>query len=172
MSRGLLATLFCLLILAFVGWSIAAKERLLREGRMVYLELAPVDPRSIMQGDYMALNYVAAGAIRARLPRKENARWGNEVAARDGRALMAVDEQGVARFVSLDKGAEAAPDQVHMRYRIRNDRLKFASNAFFFQEGTAADYERARYGRFAVADDGEILLVALHDENLEQLGPE
>jgi uncharacterized membrane-anchored protein len=166
----LLATLFCLLILAFVGWSISAKERLLRDGRTVYLELAPVDPRSIMQGDYMALNYVVAGDIRSRLPRPEEIRWGNEVEARDGRALVQVDARGVAQFVSLDEGVEPAADQVYMRYRIRNDRLKFASNAYFFQEGTAADYQGARYGRFAVAADGEVLLVALHDENLDQLG--
>ena len=40
-----------------MNWSIAAKERLLVSGSTVYLELALVDPRSLMRGDYMALNY-------------------------------------------------------------------------------------------------------------------
>lgn len=172
MSRGLLATLVCLLILAFVGGSIASNERQLREGRMVFLELAPVDPRSIMQGDYMALNFAASAEIRAWLPKKDDARWGRGLDASDGRALMEVDERGVARFVGLDQGAAAGENQVYMRYRIRNDRLKFASNAYFFQEGTAEDYVGARYGRFAVDEDGDVLLVALHDEELVQLGPE
>ncbi|MFX7329222.1 GDYXXLXY domain-containing protein, partial [Acinetobacter baumannii] len=35
----------------------AQKEMLLKEGQLVLLPLAPVDPRSLMQGDYMALRY-------------------------------------------------------------------------------------------------------------------
>lgn len=169
MSRGMLATIFCLLILAFVGYSIAEKERLLVDGRTVYLELAPVDPRSLMQGDYMALRFAVANEIQRQLPQQEGG-WGR-VDARDGRALMALDDKGIARFVSLDHEEPAGSRQVYMNYRIRNNLLKFASNAFFFQEGTATDYMPARYGRFAVDDQGNMLLVTLHDENLVQLGP-
>ena len=48
------------LMLAAVNWGIYARERLLAGGRVVMLELAPVDPRSLMQGDYMALRFKAA----------------------------------------------------------------------------------------------------------------
>ena len=36
---------------------IAQHEWHLRDSQSIYVELAPVDPRSILQGDYMALNY-------------------------------------------------------------------------------------------------------------------
>ena len=36
---------------------IASKEILLRTGQTVKLELAPLDPRSLLQGDYVRLNY-------------------------------------------------------------------------------------------------------------------
>ena len=39
------------------------RQGLLRNGRTVYLELAPVDPRSLLQGDYMALNYAVMNRL-------------------------------------------------------------------------------------------------------------
>ena len=48
--------------------------------------------------------------------------------------------------------------------------MRFATDAFFFQEGHAERYEPARYGRFRVNEDGEPLLVALHDSELNLLG--
>ena len=39
---------------AIVGWAIWQNEDILAHGRSVRLELAPVDPRSLLQGDYMA----------------------------------------------------------------------------------------------------------------------
>jgi len=43
-------------------------------------------------------------------------------------------------------------------------------DAFFFQEGHAQDYTKARYGEFRVAGSGECMLTGLRDENLGQLG--
>jgi uncharacterized membrane-anchored protein len=47
--------------------------------------------------------------------------------------------------------------------------VKFATNAYFFQEGTAARYEPARYGEFRVAPDGDLLLTGLRGKDLEPL---
>ncbi len=58
-----------------------------------------------------------------------------------------------------------------MRYRVREGRVKFATNAWFFQEGHAKHYERARYGEFRVAPSGDMLLVNMLGEKLERLGP-
>ena len=46
-----------ILVLAFFAFSVVQKETLISKGTEVLLRLAPVDPRSLMQGDYMALNY-------------------------------------------------------------------------------------------------------------------
>ena len=47
----------------------ALVERYIADGQPVFVELAPVDPRSLMQGDYMQLNFRLPGdgshAVRA-----------------------------------------------------------------------------------------------------------
>ena len=44
-----------ILLLGYFNWSVYQKEQTLKEGQLVLLQLAPVDPRSLMQGDYMGL---------------------------------------------------------------------------------------------------------------------
>ena len=44
-----------ILLLVYFNGSILSKEDLLKNGKLILLELAPVDPRSLMQGDYMSL---------------------------------------------------------------------------------------------------------------------
>jgi uncharacterized membrane-anchored protein len=137
-----------LVLLIAVNVGIAGREKLLAEGQVVLLELAPVDPRSLMQGDYMALRY----AIASQAMRPDGA---------DGRIVATLDQHGVARFKRFADAAPAAAGEVLLRYRMRGGAVKFATNAFFFQEGTAARYERARYGEFRVAPDGGMILTGL-----------
>lgn len=161
--RKLIALAAGIAILALANHSIYSRERLLAEGRVALLELAPVDPRSLMQGDFMALRFRAADdAFRGRGRREELA---------DGRIVLQLDPQGVARYKRLDDGSPLAADEIRIRYRVRGGDVKFATNAFFFQEGDAKLYERARYGEFRVAEDGECLLAAMRGEKLERLGP-
>lgn len=156
--RRIVAVAAGVLILAAVNWTLHSRERLLAEGRVVLLELAPVDPRSLMQGDYMALAFAVA----------------NEPALRrapiDGRMIVALDERGVGRFVRRDDGSPLAPGEIALRYRVRDGRVKFATNAFFFQEGRARDYAGARYGELRVSPSGEVLLTGLRGGALEPLG--
>ena len=51
------------IVLALVNLQIFGKEAIIRDGRTVLLRLAPVDPRSLIQGDYMALRYGIAGWV-------------------------------------------------------------------------------------------------------------
>ena len=54
-----------LLVLGVVNAAIVGKETIKREGDTVYLPLAPVDPRSLMQGDYMALRFTLVRELEA-----------------------------------------------------------------------------------------------------------
>jgi uncharacterized membrane-anchored protein len=150
------------LVLCAMLWSIARKEQVLHEGRRVLLELAPVDPRSFMQGDYMALRFRVADGALAGAPAER---------AADGRLVVAVDPRGVGTFRRLDTGASLAADEVLLRYRIRNGQPKVATNAFFFEEGRGNEYAKARYGEFRVAADGDAILTGLRDADLARLGP-
>jgi len=159
LSRALIA-LGALLILGAVNFAIVGKERIRRGGEIVYLQLEPVDPRSLMQGDYMALRFALVRQIEGR----EN----NEQAAREGQvawAPVALDAQRVARLVEPD-----APAPLKLRYRIRAGHVWLGTNAFFFEEGSAERFTGARYGEFRVdRDSGEAVLVGLRDERLEAL---
>ncbi|PFA66763.1 hypothetical protein CN378_12740 [Bacillus sp. AFS015802] len=42
----------------WIGYQVYSNETLLQNGETVILELQPVDPRSLLQGDYVELNYV------------------------------------------------------------------------------------------------------------------
>jgi uncharacterized membrane-anchored protein len=149
-------------VLLAVNWVILERERLLTEGRVVLLELAPVDPRSLMQGDYMALRFKAADDAFGRWQKKE---------AIDGRIVVKLDARGVGQYVRRDDGGPLAPDEAALRYRVRDEKPKFATNAFFFQEGTARLYEAARFGEFRVASSGDLILTGLRGKDLEPLGP-
>ena len=149
-----------LLLLAAVNVTIYQRETLLSSGRVVLLELAPVDPRSLMQGDYMALRFQVANHAFA---------GQNFMKLEDGYLVVAVDERDVASFVRFDDGSTLAENEVLLRYRIRNGQSRFATNAFFFQEGHARDYEQAKFGEFRVARDGESILTHLRDEQLNVL---
>lgn len=162
--RKAVALLAGLGILVLANLSIQGRERLLAEGRVVLLELAPVDPRSLMQGDYMALRFQVADAA-------FGAGNGKNL-PRDGHLVLRLDDRGVASFVRLERlegGAPLAENEVRLRYRFREGEPKLATNAFFFEEGQAGRYGTARYGEFRVAEDGEAILARLRDPALKPL---
>lgn len=149
-------------VLATANYTIHKREQLLSEGRVVLLALAPVDPRSLMQGDYMALRFaVADAAFGAGTPAR---------ALRDGHLVLKLDDRGIGSFHRFDDGSPPAADELRMRYRIRDGKPRFATNAFFFQEGDAARYESARFGEFRVDPAGEAILTGLRAEDLAALG--
>src|SRR5690606_39326084 len=59
-SRWLPAIGLVALTSALIVGPVVHKQRVLATGQTVLLELAPVDPRSLMQGDYMQLSYAIA----------------------------------------------------------------------------------------------------------------
>jgi uncharacterized membrane-anchored protein len=150
-------------VLGGVNWAIAGKERTLESGRVVMLELAPVDPRSLMQGDYMALNF-AAGA-------KLLAAKGRDTVPADGEIVVKLDARSVGTFDRLREGGETlGADEVAIRYRLRKRGVRVGTDAFYFEEGTGNRYGKARFGEMRVAASGESLLVALRDKDLQVLG--
>lgn len=163
--RQAVALLAGVLILCAVNYTIVQREQLLQEGRVVLLELAPVDPRSLMQGDYMALRFQIANVT---LNQAQNNV--NNAASEDGYLLATLDEHGVAQFKRrLQQREQVGSDEVLLRYRVRNHVAKFATNAYFFQEGKAQLYQKARYGEFRVASNGDMLLTGLRTPEFQRI---
>jgi len=168
--RVKLAIFGLLLSLGLVNWSIMLKERHLAEGDIVYLQLAPVDPRSLMQGDYMALRFQMANQIYDALSKtKKSSRLQEEVAGEDGFVVVHLDERKVATFKKIGAEQDLAKGDMLLRFRVRNGVVKFATNAYFFQEGHGQYYQNAKFGQFRVDHKGELLLTALFDQDLKPL---
>ncbi len=145
-------------VLVFADVLIVHKERVLAQGTPILLELAPRDPRSLIAGDYMVLDYAVSRAA-------------GEPPARQGTMIVRLDGDGVARFVRFDDGRTApGKDELRLRYKQRGWRVRLGAEAFYFQEGHASLYQDARYAQLRVARTGQSVLVGLNDKERRPLG--
>jgi uncharacterized membrane-anchored protein len=156
--------LFVVLLVTFavIDVQIYKKEMTLSSGKVMLLELAPRDPRSLMQGDYMVLRYKVAVEVGP-----------GDAVPREGKLVMNVDEQGVATFKRVHTpGSPLAPGEHLLRYRKRGREIRLGAESFFFQEGHANNYSGAKYGELRVVEAGDSVLAGLRGQNLEKLGPD
>ncbi|SDS50733.1 Uncharacterized membrane-anchored protein [Halopseudomonas litoralis] len=147
-----------LLVMAVAVYAVQDHEKTLHDGQLVLLRLAPVDPRSLMQGDYMALRFEVDAQLRA-----EDGKWPKY-------AYLQLGAGSRTSFAGMGDALTTEPGRVSMRIRPGVRGASLGPNAFFFQEGQAALYENARWGGFRVAADGTALLTSLYSEELELLG--
>ncbi len=137
--------------LCLFNFMIVQKEQLLASGKEIYLELVPVDPRSLLQGDYMTLRYRIATDAGLKTEGSE-----------DGYIVTKLDANLVATFSRVASTNEpVAQNELKIKFRRRGSTVKIATDAFFFQNGQASVYSGARYGIVRVGDDGDVLLVGV-----------
>lgn len=166
---GVMVVLLLFAVLYNVG--IAEKEDLLDRGDSMLLRLAPVDPRSLMQGDYMILDLAAEREIRAVMKDVITMR---KLKIKPGSILLAVMERdalGVYKFKRLDDGSFIEKNEHLLRFRYTHGVVKIASGSFFFEEGQASAYNKARYAELKVDEGGECLIVNLFNDNLKKIEP-
>jgi uncharacterized membrane-anchored protein len=163
--KGIVILANLILLLSYINWSIAAKEDTLQNGRLVLLELAPVDPRSLMQGDYMRLNYAVGRDFDSLNQQKHDKK--TRVAKR-GYCIVKVDGRHVARLIRFQdsmqplKTGEQAVKYFTSGSSWRN--LRLGAESYFFEEGTGKIYEQAKYGGLKVDDQGNSVLSGLYNE--------
>ena len=151
----------------FIAWLFSSQIKALNEvrteGKTVYLDLQPVDPRALMLGDYMALRYaeerVPEGMELEDLPPK-------------GAFVMSLDENNIASVSGLARDAEMSANELKFNYTRTNRSLTFGAPRFYFENGTAEAYENARYGVFKVSPTGQAVLINLADEEFNTLRPD
>ena len=152
--------------LGVVHWDVRGKEMIIANGRPIFVALAPRDPRSLMQGDYMALNFAWPRDILDQSARSRQNVGNTQVVAR-------VDTRGVATVMRW-ASAESAPltgDDILLPLKWMNDGWTLVTDAFYFPEGQGTPLAKARFGEFRVMPDGRALLVGLADKNLQPLYP-
>ncbi|MCP3696724.1 MAG: GDYXXLXY domain-containing protein [Planctomycetaceae bacterium] len=188
----LLTGIFSLIYVNGIAWRYTAIRS---EGNLVYLELAPVDPISLVQGQYMRLRFALEREdTELRAADRELFRQ-----ARTSRvlAVLELDNNRVGTVTRLIPGNPAASTTGELseqygaagyalfavkvgddfRNYIAEDRAKpsrkvsvtLRQNSFLFEENTPERYNNARYGIFRVTSRGEYVLVDLAGEDFEPM---
>lgn len=162
-TRQLALLLSGLAILAGINATVWRYERAMSSGEVVLLRLAPVDPRSLMQGDYMRLNYEIARELTSRDARATQNKGSDTLVIR-------LDAHQVATLVADGKPDRLASDERLLQVHQSERQWQIGPDAYFFEEGTGEQYETARYGEFRLQADGKTLLVGLRDEAYQPIG--
>jgi uncharacterized membrane-anchored protein len=165
-ARLAIALAGLLLILALANRDIAHKRAIIADGQILLLELRPADPRSLFQGDYMALaiaeSAMPSATIIESLPYR-------------GTVILSLDENGIGRYARPDDGTPLKPDELRVQYRRHQDwggpRLDYGAQSFFFQGGDAELYQGAKYALLRVAKDGGTVLTDLAGEDRKAIRP-
>ncbi len=138
-------------ILSILNYGIYEKEEIKNNGETILLELAPVDPRSLMQGDYMRLRY----AIERTAPSTKI-----QHTAKRGFIVIEPDKNNIAKFVRFHSGESLQEKEKLLKFHYKYG-IKIVPDSFLFQEGHAKYYEDAKYGVFKFDKNGNKLLVGL-----------
>ncbi|QHB83052.1 hypothetical protein GIS01_13180 [Aeromonas veronii] len=162
-TRQLALLLSGLAILAGINATVWRYEHAMSSGEVVLLRLAPVDPRSLMQGDYMRLNYEIARELTSRDARATQNKVSDTLVIR-------LDAHQVATLVADGKPDRLASDERLLQVHQSERQWQIGPDAYFFEEGTGEQYEAARYGEFRLQADGKTLLVGLRDEAYQPIG--
>ena len=142
-----------LIVFGLFAKSIVQKESILKQGKLILLELAPVDPRSLIQGDYMDLRYKLVREIPS------------ENIAKQGFLLVKIDAENIGKSARIQTDSSSVnANEYRLRYNAANHRIRIGSPSYFFQEGDADKYAKAKYGGLRVDSKGHSVLEGLYDE--------
>jgi len=156
----------------------AERDRLILTGKEILLELAPVDPLSLLQGQYMIINFALE---REEIEIKEQEVNSGRIHLRpNGSATIVLryNESGVANFNRFKDDQLLASNEILFKIKARRAwrgseysyRIDVEQESFLFKENTEKKYEEnAKYGVFKVGPDGDFVLVDLADKDLNKL---
>ncbi len=187
-----LVGVFVIALLGAVNYKVQQFEDVLATGKPIVLKIAPVDPRSLMQGDYMILNYVILSEFQQSqvLPESNESLESNEpIDTVESNETTGIDEPSPSGnkayiLVHLDKNhvatfceaqSEIPTDfkhctpNVYLPIRYNGSwHPKLPSQDYFFAEGKGEHYAQAEYAEYRFKD-GILLLARLLDKDLKGL---
>ena len=187
-----LVGVFVIALLGAVNYKVQQFEDVLATGKPIVLKIAPVDPRSLMQGDYMVLNYAILSEFQQSQVLSEsnesldsnepidtvesNETTGIDESSRpSGKKayiLVHLDKNHVATF--CEKQSEIPTDfkhctpNVYLPIRYKGWFPELPSQDYFFAEGKGEHYAQAEYAEYRFKD-GILLLARLLDKDLKGL---
>ena len=162
-SLALLAgTLLTVLVANGAIWQ---KQNLIAHGKPLFMALVPVDPRSLMQGDYMRLRFATLND--RTLPLLE------DLGGKRPQVVVQRDARGVGTVQRLHTPAQPlAANEMLLQLTPKDGDWVVVTDAWFFKEGQGPVWQAARFGEFRVLPDGRALLVGLADAALQPIPAE
>lgn len=159
-----------LFMLSGANYKVHQFEDVLANGKPVILKIAPVDPRSLMQGDYMALDYAILDEVRKH---QDLLRVGDDKAwHQSAYVLVNLDEHNVAQYCDMQQQIPVefknCAKNIYLPIRHKYWMPELPSQDYFFAEGKGEYYAQAEYAEYRFKD-GTLLLARLLDKNLKAL---
>ena len=172
MNKKLMPLFLVVLSLIVFLVMIVKNEVHLQHSESIYVRLKPVDPRSLIQGDYMALSYQLYFSDVKELSNKEDVSF----LQNKPKVLAYVELDAQRKVIKTSFNSKLIKSHPSVAHRLmlknpsnRMDLLYPASNSFLFAEGLAECYQAAQYAEFKVNQQGEAILASLRGESLQDL---
>jgi uncharacterized membrane-anchored protein/uncharacterized membrane protein len=143
--------------MAIIGFQVGKSEVLLAEGELVKLELQPVDPRSLLQGDYVILRYTISNLSLKPVPA-----YNEKIKVGLVKSSKGIYEYSGA-FLEREESLEGKHADVWITGRYKGSgNIEYGIENYFVEEGTGLDVERdADYANVKVSENGDAILVSL-----------
>ena len=174
-----LVGVFVIALLGAVNYKVQQFEDVLATGKPVVLKIVPADPRSLMQGDYMVLDYAILSELQQSQfspeSNESNETTGIDELSPSGKKayiLVHLDKNHVATFCEAQ--SETPTDfkhctpNVYLPVRYKYWSPKLPSQEYFFAEGKERYYAQAEYAEYRFKN-GVLLLARLLDQDLNPL---
>jgi len=146
-----------LIVIVVANILILKKENTIKRGELILLKLTPIDPRSLLQGDYMYLNYEITRNI-------------DNNSSKRGFLVVATNIHHVAEIVRLQPDKLPLNEgEILIKYFYNSGRYSIGSESFFFEEGHGTKFENAIYGELKVDKLGNMVLTGLCDGSFEKI---
>ncbi|MFS0919291.1 GDYXXLXY domain-containing protein [Brevibacillus sp. 179-C 1.1 NHS] len=151
-----------LLQFALIGYQVWSSETILARGKTVKLELAPLDPRSLLQGDYVRLDYTISTLDQQEMDS------GDKI-----RVVLRQQANGVysySGFHELDGQwnrtyEPQSSDVIINGNTIGYRRVEYGIESYFVPEGTGLEVERnAKYAIVKIGERGDAILESLSNQ--------
>ena len=171
-----LVGVFVIALLGAVNYKVQQFEDVLATGKPVVLKIAPVDPRSLMQGDYMVLNYAILSEFQqSQFSSESNETTGIDELSPSGKKayiLVHLDKNHVATLCEaqseIPTDFKHCTPNVYLPIRYKGWLPELPSQDYFFAEGKGEYYAQSEYAEYRFKD-GILLLARLLDKDFKGL---
>ena len=180
--KKILLIINIVILFVITGFSANKEENYKKLDSYFYLELTPVDPRSLLQGDYMTLNYDITDKVRdfiynnrTHIYDGENENEVEEIRelkkladAKKAYIAVRLDKNKVAKFVKVTKEKTDEKDLLFIAYKTDGFDVNINANSYLFQEGTGGKYQNARYSKVVLVGNN-LRLIDLRDKDFKEI---